>query len=389
VLDDRDKLLLKSCFAIGVLWTLISLLCGCDKPLPKLQYLADRQQPIPVAHLPVDYRLKNWIGQNDRGAKGGSCFWASVYMCVRQADRPDIEDLLIQNRGKGFEGPEHLQSMCRKLASIGIPWAATEDGDIELLQRASDNRRWAAIGYYPGHAICFCGFYDSSQGELAILLDNNFPDDYIGVPRRLFEESWIHAYGGMAIVPWLEPAILNSYPRTRILSYDPHKTPTVCSIAARSTIDDFIRHRSIELIRDGWLGQRSGWPSLVTAGTGRLRAFDRLSPRSDHRTEVVAYQAAKYSSNACGDTGTDLSTDLPAHPGLPTGTPACTYSKCAALSELSIPNQSILFAAIERSLRRRTLWQYDWPELWIPVVRCQLAAATPRQLLTHQVARIG
>lgn len=195
---------------------LLLLLVGCGRSL-NLEYLPDREQPVPVAHLPQDYRLKNWLGTNDRGSRGGSCFWASVYMCVRHADRPDVEELLIENRNRGFEGPEHLQSMCRKLDSIGIPWAATEDGDVELLQRASDQRRWAAIGYYPGHAICFCGFYTTPSGEIAVLLDNNFPDQYIGVPRRIFEESWINAYGGMAVVPWLEPAIVNTYPRTRVL----------------------------------------------------------------------------------------------------------------------------------------------------------------------------
>ncbi len=120
---------------------LLLLLVGCGRSL-NLEYLPDREQPVPVAHLPQDYRLKNWLGTNDRGSRGGSCFWASVYMCVRHADRPDVEELLIENRNRGFEGPEHLQSMCRKLDSIGIPWAATEDGDVELLQRASDQRRW-------------------------------------------------------------------------------------------------------------------------------------------------------------------------------------------------------------------------------------------------------
>lgn len=275
------------------LLVVIAMTAGCERPLPTLQYLADRELPIPAAHLPVEYRLKNWIGVNDRGAKGGSCFWASLYMCIRHADRPDIEELLLEHRDKGFEGPEHLLSMCRKLESIGIPWAATEDGDVELLQRASDERRWAAIGYYPGHAICFCGFYYHPQaGELAILLDNNFPEDYIGVPRPLFIDSWQRAYGGMAIVPWLEPAVIISYPRTlRIANHAKLDTLARTSgVASLVPISHQLRQRANDLLnRTCRLGCGSRWASVVASGPGCLRARYWLGARPDHWPSLATY----------------------------------------------------------------------------------------------------
>lgn len=236
---------------------LLGCLTGCDgltRPQLRLQYLPDRQQPVPAADLPLDLRVKNWIGTNDRGSRGGSCFWASMWMCIRASGRIDIEQLLAENLGNGFEGPEHLLSMCRKLDSIGVPFVATEDGDIRLLEEASRTRRWTSIAYYPGHAICFVGFYtlndaaiyelanagvpivtgsnsqqhwryatprdlaDLRGQEVAILLDNNFPDKYIVVePRQRFEVSWIERYDGIAVTPWLSPIMPHTYPRTQEL----------------------------------------------------------------------------------------------------------------------------------------------------------------------------
>lgn len=363
----------------------LGLLCGCDQPLPNLQYLANREQSIPVAHLPEDYRLMNWIGTNDRGSRGGSCFWASVYMCIRQADRPDIEESLIRFRSAGFEGPEHLTSMCRKLDSIGIPWAATEDGDVELLERASQQRRWAAIGYYPGHAICFCGFYNTGQGELAILLDNNFPDQYIGVPKPIFVDSWKHAYGGMGIVPWVEPAIVNSYPRTRI-SYDRSQTQSpswhadVNCIADR---DNAIRYllgadKAIDQ-RLGRLGQHSIGSSVAEAGSRCLRTRHWTSPGPAHRSKDYADSTGQYSAVATSrcDSLADLlaATNLRSA-ALRASTDSCHSSTrllapslCAIrpgvsdLSELS--TESVLLARL--SIRRWAIRQHSGAKLWLSV----------------------
>jgi hypothetical protein len=362
----------------------IGFVCGCDsRPLPNLQYLPNREQPIPVAHLPIDYRLKNWIGTNDRGSRGGSCFWASVYMCVRHADRPDIEELLIQHRGDGFEGPEHLTSMCRKLDSIGIPWAATEDGDVELLERASEQRRWAAIGYYPGHAICFCGFYETGQGEIAILLDNNFPDDYIGVPKSLFVDSWKHAYGGMGVVPWLEPAIVNSYPRTRMLSHAEPKT--VCpGIDHGINADRSLPCADSITIDQGisWLGQHSIGTCMVATKCGCVRTRHGTSARHSHWPEVHAdssQQCSASSAGRCnaspgllastgGNSTAGLSTVLAADRCIASG--LCSFRP--VVSELpELQTEPVLLTRL--SIRRGPVRQHRGPELRISADQQQFA----------------
>ena len=241
--------------AKNVILLLALAFTGCapvayQRPL-QLQYLPDRQQPVPSADLPQELRIKNWIGTNDRGSRGGSCFWASMWMCVRASGRVDVEERLAEMRGNGFEGPEHLLSMCRKLDSIGVPFVATEDGDERLLEEASRTRRWTAIGYYPAHAICFVGYYELDRAaiyelvnagvplitgdtenhwryatygdladlegqEVAILLDNNFPNKYIVVEsKQRFLRSWKDLYGGMAVTPWLSPIMPKTYPRTQ------------------------------------------------------------------------------------------------------------------------------------------------------------------------------
>jgi hypothetical protein len=386
----------------------VCLLCGCDRQSLKLQYLADREQPIPSAHLPEDYRLKNWIGTNDRGSRGGSCFWASVYMCLRHADRPDLEEILIARRGDGFEGPEHLTSMCRKLASVGIPWAATEDGDIELLERASETRRWAAIGYYPGHAICFCGFYQSPQGEIAVLLDNNFPDDYIGVPRKLFEDSWKHAYGGMAVVPWVEPAIVNSYPRTRMITYDQSEPTTRHADQhriAHRIVTDWSLLCSTDL-QDGtrWLGpmpQRQDslagtlHPQLSSRLGYRHRQANRTDVPSDHARftstqqrageheslrlrwadQLTAASAASLLSGSSVQPSADSSrTDLqPFSNRQSVPTTAQLRAGRSAVPELSeLHAQSILRTQIP--IRRWSVWRNAGPELWLSVWLAAAAA---------------
>ena len=95
--------------------------------------------------------------------------WASLWNCIRGANRPDLEKILEQQKRSGFEGPETLPGLARKLASIGIPWAATEDGDVELLEAATASNRWAVIGYYTGHAVNFCGFATINRDSLRAL----------------------------------------------------------------------------------------------------------------------------------------------------------------------------------------------------------------------------
>ena len=192
------------------------LLCGCDQPsTPQavdLVYLPDQIQPVPVNDLPDSLRIKNWIGTDQDGDRGGSCVHASIIHTFRSAGRGDLEQLWYENRDRGYEGPETAYRIMDKLDDQRIPFAATEDGDIRLLEESSRTRRQAAIFYYPSHCVNFQEFAIVNGEESAILLDNNFPDRYIVVDRQTFERSWDY-YGGFAVVPWLEPIVARTFPR--------------------------------------------------------------------------------------------------------------------------------------------------------------------------------
>ena len=191
---------------------------GCAPAAPRLVYLPDAVQPPPISDLPVDLRLSNYIGVDDDGDEGGSCAHVSSRNAFRVGGAWALDDIWEHNRSRGYAGPEYAERLLEKWDREGIPFAATEDGDVEVLEAASRTGRWATIFYYPSHAITFCGFDVVNGVESALLLDNNFIDYYIVVEKRLFLDSWQHAYGGFAAVPWIAPAVPRTYPRTYLQS---------------------------------------------------------------------------------------------------------------------------------------------------------------------------
>jgi len=197
-------------------WLCVALLAivGCVPAGPQLVYLPDMPQPPPAADLPVELRLKNWIGTDVTGDSGGSCVHATGRMTFRVAGEYALDAAWFANATRGFEGPESASRLLEKLDSQGVLFAATEDGDLSLLEEASRDNRWAIIFYYPGHSIAFCGFDEIDGQQVALLLDNNFPEAYIVVDKQLFIDSWVHAYGGFACVPWITQVVPRTYPRT-------------------------------------------------------------------------------------------------------------------------------------------------------------------------------
>lgn len=207
----------KGRFGAVLLFSVVAL-AGCsagDRGLD-LVYLPDVAQPVPVSDLPEEMRIKNWVGTDVDGSRGGSCVHASTIHCFRAAGRYDLEAKWFAMRDKGYEGPEADFRILQKLDEQGVPFLATdgecERDDIDVLQAASDTGRWAVIFYYPSHSINFVEFADVNGVENAILLDNNFPERYIAVPRDVFERSWL-AYGGFAVVPWIEPVVPRTFAR--------------------------------------------------------------------------------------------------------------------------------------------------------------------------------
>jgi hypothetical protein len=194
---------------VRILLLAIACLLGCSGP--QLVYLPDMVQPPPAADLPVELRLKNWIGTDVDGVSGGSCVHATTRMVFRTAGEYELDQEWYQAK---YEGPETANRLLDKLHSLGVVFAATEDGDERLLEDASAAGRWATIFYYPSHSIAFCGFDYVDGRESAILLDNNFPDAYIIVEKQLFLDSWKHAYRGFAVVPWLTQSVPRTFPRS-------------------------------------------------------------------------------------------------------------------------------------------------------------------------------
>jgi hypothetical protein len=200
---------------LGFCWLIsVVAIAGCSAPGPELVYLPDQPQPPPAANLPVDLRIKNYIGTDQDGDRGGSCVHVTTRMNFRAAGDYDLDLVWFENATRGYEGPETAGRLLDKLNRQGILFAATEDGEVELLETASREGRWAIIFYYPSHAIAFCGFDTIDGREVALLLDNNFPESYIVVEKQLFLDSWIHAYGGFACVPWITQVVPRTYPRS-------------------------------------------------------------------------------------------------------------------------------------------------------------------------------
>lgn len=189
---------------------LLFLVVGCDGL--DLQYLPDQVQPVPTADIPEQLRVDNWIGTSDDGSSGGSCVHASTINTFRAIYRPDLEAKWLENRDRGYEGPETGYGIIRKFQEQRIPHAVTSDGDSNLLDEASRTNRPGVIFYYPSHSITFIEFAMIEGREFAVLLDNNFTERYIVVSREVFEKSWRY-YGGFALIPWVEPTVPRTFPR--------------------------------------------------------------------------------------------------------------------------------------------------------------------------------
>lgn len=190
---------------------LVLFLVGCDQ-IPDLAYLPDAAQPTPIADLPQEMRIENWVGRADDGYRGGSCVHASTINTFRAIGRPDLEQVWVNNRSRGYEGPETGYGITSKFKEQGIPYASTSDGDVELLEMATETHRPGIIFYYPSHCINFVEFAEVDGREVAVLLDNNFTDKYIVVDRAVFERSWRY-YGGFSLIPWVEPCVPRTFPR--------------------------------------------------------------------------------------------------------------------------------------------------------------------------------
>jgi hypothetical protein len=160
---------------------------------PAVARPSERAKPveIPMLNLPRALREWNW--------GGGSCVHASNVMDLRWVN---LLKLAAWWR-KTYSGGESFNGLTAKLRKAGVPYYATADGQVDVLDRATAERRGAVIFYYPNHSILFCGFGPSANGksgQFAHVLDNNRIDAFIEIPRETFVRNW-RGYGGVAVVP--------------------------------------------------------------------------------------------------------------------------------------------------------------------------------------------
>lgn len=168
-----------------------------DGRCPNMHGQSSKNLPYgqPPFDLPLPDREKNW--------GGGSCYHASMVMCLRWQG---LNEIAAEWRRR-YSGGASIGDIIRICESFGLDYAYTSsERNVAFLEWCSRTRRGAAIEYYPNHAICFCGFKtDSTGNEVATLLDNNRPNSYIHVPKNQFIREWI-GYGSRAITPVYSPA---------------------------------------------------------------------------------------------------------------------------------------------------------------------------------------
>lgn len=141
---------------------------------------------LPVVNLMRALREWNW--------GGGSCVHASNVMGLRWANLLDVAAWWR----KTYSGGESYNGLTSKLRKAKIPFYATADGEVDVLDRCTAERRGAVIFYYTNHSILFCGF--SPDNQYAYVLDNNRIEEFIKIPRATFIKNW-RGFGGVAIVP--------------------------------------------------------------------------------------------------------------------------------------------------------------------------------------------
>jgi len=147
----------------------------------------------PPMDLPRELRQSNYAG--------GSCMHASLISVLRWQGKHETAAWWRANYG-GAAGVWDLARICR---GRDFRFAWTTSGDAAFLQWCSDTRRGAAIHYFTGHAVTFCGYKKDAAGrEVAVLLDNNRTGVYVRVPKAQFISPW-RVYGGNALTVVYSP----------------------------------------------------------------------------------------------------------------------------------------------------------------------------------------
>lgn len=144
----------------------------------------------PTVNLPYRLRQHNWLGNKNEG----SCVHATVISLLNWGHLYAKAAHWRATYGNG-EWPEDLYG---KFEREGVRYAETTDGDVSFLQWACETHRGCGVTVMAGkHMVALVHFDD----EWAGLLDDNYPEEIIWVPRDEFVAEWKNSFGwAVAIV---------------------------------------------------------------------------------------------------------------------------------------------------------------------------------------------
>lgn len=184
-------------FIATVVFSVCIVCFGCKRstyhdapatPFVSVSLVAVKQNPyhLPPADVPVSLRYHN---------QGRSCAPRSFATAVVQQDQPALAAWWAAR----YSGPYVTWKCAVDAAKVGFDAAYTNRGDSEFLEWCSRTKRAAAIDYdyrVGEHAMTFVGY----RGNVAYLIDNNFPEKYKTVPKSDFLSHWRDSGGSAATV---------------------------------------------------------------------------------------------------------------------------------------------------------------------------------------------
>ena len=148
--------------------------------------------------MPVPLRQRNWTTVD-----GGSCVYASLTTHARWLNKLDLADWLSNPSING--GGEYSSRLRKKLDSIDVPYAYTEQGNPEFLDWCSRTRRGCILWWKPSHCCTFAGWTVLDGKVYAAIIDNNQPGRYELTERSVFLKAWA-SYGGFGLALLVDPA---------------------------------------------------------------------------------------------------------------------------------------------------------------------------------------
>lgn len=170
---------------------------GCEDLTSKRVRALPQQPPeAPQVSIPASLRAKNWRGPLQQG----SCVYASLTTHSRWQNNFALADW-CRKQGDG----EYGDRLKKKLDSIGIKHASTEQASTEFLDWCAATRRGCILWWKPSHCCTFAGYVVRNGVTYCAIIDNNQPGSFELTERSQFVRLW-SGYGGFGLAVLGNPA---------------------------------------------------------------------------------------------------------------------------------------------------------------------------------------